>query len=102
MATETREGLRLRAQLAANTGWANTPDRLARTAPGRRAAEERFERLVDPECVLPAVTRLSWLRRLLWPTADQVSFVLSPRRWSLAVPWARNVRPRPRILSGSP
>lgn len=47
----------LRASLAANVGWANTPDRLARTAPGRAAAEARFEKLVDPEGLLPPAER---------------------------------------------
>ncbi|WP_094287666.1 hypothetical protein [Mycobacterium lehmannii] len=32
----------LRAQLAAHTSWANTPDRSARTAPGRRALEDKW------------------------------------------------------------
>ncbi|GDY33723.1 hypothetical protein GTS_53560 [Gandjariella thermophila] len=40
---------RLRAQIAAHTSWAATPDRQARTAPGTQAFLERFERLVDPE-----------------------------------------------------
>jgi hypothetical protein len=43
----------LRAQIAANTSWANTPDRSERTAPARRAAAERFEREVDPDGILP-------------------------------------------------
>jgi hypothetical protein len=43
---------RLRASIAVNTSWARTDDRLARTEPGRRAAEARFERLVDPDGVL--------------------------------------------------
>jgi hypothetical protein len=47
----------LRAQLAAHTSWANTTDRTARTEPGRRAAADRFERLVDPDGVLPADER---------------------------------------------
>jgi hypothetical protein len=32
----------LRAKLGAETSWANTTDRTARTAPGARAAEARF------------------------------------------------------------
>ena len=43
----------LRASIAVNTSWANTQDREARTLPGRRAAEARFERLVDPDGKLP-------------------------------------------------
>jgi hypothetical protein len=41
-----------RARLAANARWAREPDRLAATAPGLRAIQEHFERLVDPEGVL--------------------------------------------------
>jgi hypothetical protein len=37
------EERRLRAQLGAEMSWAKTPDRTARTAPGSRAAEARFE-----------------------------------------------------------
>lgn len=33
-----------RAELGAHISWANTTDRTARTAPGSRAAEARFER----------------------------------------------------------
>lgn len=43
---------KLRAELAAHTSWAHTPDRAARTANARRAALDRFEREVDPEGVL--------------------------------------------------
>lgn len=38
------EERRLRAQLGAEISWANTADRTARTAPGSRAAEARFEK----------------------------------------------------------
>lgn len=37
------EERKLRAQLGAEISWANTADRTARTAPGSRAAEARFE-----------------------------------------------------------
>lgn len=48
---------RLRAQAAANRSWANTADPTGRTAPGRRAANDRFEREVDPDGVLDPVER---------------------------------------------
>jgi hypothetical protein len=48
---------RLKRQIAAHTSWANTPDRTARTAPARAAAEMRFERMVDPEGILPPEAR---------------------------------------------
>ena len=46
-----------RARLAANIGWAFTQDRSARTAPARRAAFAKFEKLVDPDGVLPVAER---------------------------------------------
>jgi hypothetical protein len=46
-----------RARLAANIGWAFTQDRSARTEPARRAAFARFEKLVDPDRVLPVAER---------------------------------------------
>ncbi|TDP90518.1 hypothetical protein [Labedaea rhizosphaerae] len=48
---------RLHAQAAANTSWARTPNRAARTAAGRAAADERFERLVDPDGVMDPIAR---------------------------------------------
>jgi hypothetical protein len=47
----------LRAQLAANIGWAFTQDRTARTAPARRAPFAKFEQAVDPAGVLSADER---------------------------------------------
>ena len=38
--------------IGAHESWARTPDRAARTAPGRRAFLERFEREVDPDGIL--------------------------------------------------
>jgi hypothetical protein len=40
---------RLAASVAANVRWSKVIDRRRATEPGRRAAFERFERLVDPE-----------------------------------------------------
>jgi hypothetical protein len=53
----TPEQRRMRSSLAANTMWARTPDRAARTAAARRAALSRFERQVDPDGVLSPVER---------------------------------------------
>lgn len=47
----------LRARSAAYMRWAVTDDRQAATAPGRAAARSRFEKLVDPEGVLPEEER---------------------------------------------
>jgi hypothetical protein len=45
----TSTELTLRAQAAAHTSWANTPDRTARTKHGRDRFLARFEETVDPE-----------------------------------------------------
>ena len=42
----------LRAQIAAHTKWAHTPDRTAATAPARDAFLARFEKQVDPDGLL--------------------------------------------------
>lgn len=44
-------------RMAAHISWANTSDRTARTAPAVQARRERFERLVDPDGVLPEAER---------------------------------------------
>ena len=43
---------KLRAQIAANTRWANTADRSAATAKARQAALDRYDKMVDPEGIL--------------------------------------------------
>jgi hypothetical protein len=45
------------ARLAAHESWAKTADASARTEPARRAMLDRFERQVDPDCVLSAEER---------------------------------------------
>ncbi|BCP05896.1 hypothetical protein P6281_16360 [Mycobacterium sp. 5-140-3-2] len=42
----------LQARIASNISWSSTPNRSARTAPARRAFNERFERQVDPDGIL--------------------------------------------------
>ena len=51
--TQIASECRLRATIAAHESWAHTPDRAARTAPGRAALMARFEREVDPDGTLP-------------------------------------------------
>jgi hypothetical protein len=48
---------RLRARAAAHASWANTADPAGRTAPGRKAFRDSFEREVDPDCVLDPAER---------------------------------------------
>ena len=45
------------ARIAANTSWANTADRSARTSNARKAMLDKFEREVDPDGVLPPAER---------------------------------------------
>jgi len=47
----------LRAQIAVHESWANTQDRAARTANGRKAMLDKFERMVDPDDTLPPAER---------------------------------------------
>lgn len=49
----SRQYTSLHGQIAAHTRWAHTADRSAATAPARTAFIARFERLVDPDGVLP-------------------------------------------------
>jgi hypothetical protein len=44
-------------RIGAHISWAFTPDRQARTAPGRKAAMDRFEKQVDPDGVLDPAER---------------------------------------------
>jgi hypothetical protein len=53
----TPDERRLNAQIAAHTRWAHEPDRTAATAPARRALDEKFETLVDPDRKLDPVLR---------------------------------------------
>lgn len=45
------------ASIGAHESWAKTDDRSARTAPGRSAFLDRFEREVDPDGILAPVER---------------------------------------------
>lgn len=47
----------LRARMAAYQSWAHTEDRVARTAPARKAAMDRYERQVDPAGTLDPAER---------------------------------------------
>jgi hypothetical protein len=47
----------INARIAAETSWARTPDRTARTHPARQAFLNRFEKQVDPDGILPPEER---------------------------------------------
>ncbi len=53
----TPEHRSLRASLAAHESWAYTHDRAARTANARKAADDRFEKQVDPNGELTPAER---------------------------------------------
>jgi len=53
----TPEQRSLRARIASHESWARTPDASARTAPGRKAFLDRFEKQVDPDGELSATER---------------------------------------------
>jgi hypothetical protein len=55
MSTPTER--RLRAQINAHKSWAQTADRSARTRKARQAADNRYEKLVDPQGKLPPAVR---------------------------------------------
>jgi hypothetical protein len=47
----------LQARMASHESWARTTDASARTAPGRKAFLDRFEKQVDPAGELPPAER---------------------------------------------
>lgn len=57
MAATRPEDRTLIARIAAHASWASTPDRAARTARGRAAFLDRFDRQVDPDGTLPPAER---------------------------------------------
>lgn len=52
-----RSDRQLNGKIGAHKSWSRTADRTARTAPGTAASMARFERIVDPDGVLPAEER---------------------------------------------
>lgn len=63
---------RLRAQIAAHTGWANTVDRAARTQPGRDGMSRKIERQL--------IERVGQTRWAAMTPADQEKAVESARK----------------------
>ncbi|CUU60373.1 hypothetical protein Ga0074812_1396 [Parafrankia irregularis] len=57
MSASRPEDRALIARIAAHASWANTHDRAARTARGRAAFLDRFDRQVDPDGTLPPAER---------------------------------------------
>jgi hypothetical protein len=64
----------LRARIAVHTSWANTTDRSARTAPGRKAFRDRFEKQVDPDGVLSPAERARRAEQAMKAYMAQLAF----------------------------
>lgn len=62
--SEVPTEVRLQASAMAHLSWANTDDREARTAPGRRAAEERFLKLAGGDPVKAASLRKAFYQSM--------------------------------------
>lgn len=60
---------RLRASIAAHESWANTPDRSKRTAPARRALDEKFLKAAGGDPVRAAHLRKAHFQRLALKSA---------------------------------
>lgn len=73
----------LRAQLAAHSRWARTPDRQEATAAARAAFMDRFERQVDPD------RKLSPEKRALLAESARAAYF---RRLALSSSTARSAR----------
>jgi hypothetical protein len=81
MMSESPAERALRARAAAFTRWSRTDDRPAATAAARAAARNRFEKLVDPDGVLPEherVQRADMARRAFY--ADMARKSAAARR----------------------
>jgi hypothetical protein len=55
--------------MAADISWANTPDRSARTAPGRAALEQRFLDQAEGDPLRAASLRKAYYKRLALKSA---------------------------------
>ena len=59
----------LRSRVAAHKSWENTTNPTARTAPGRAAFLDRFERQIDPDGTLPPAERAKSIGGLMFSKA---------------------------------
>jgi hypothetical protein len=69
-----------RARIAADTRWSKEPDRLAATAPGRRAAFEKLLDEVDPDRKLPEAERLKRAKNAQRAQLERIRFASAKRR----------------------
>lgn len=68
MATESER--KLHAQIAAHESWAATPDRSARTAPARRALDQKFLDAADGDPIRAEHLRAAHFKRLALKSAQ--------------------------------
>lgn len=61
---------KLRSTIAAHESWANTPDRPARTAPARRALEQRFLTLAEGDPIRAEHLRKAHYARMALKSAQ--------------------------------
>lgn len=66
----TESERKLRSTIAAHESWANTPDRASRTAPARRALEQRFLTLADGDPVKAEHLRKAHYARMALKSAQ--------------------------------
>lgn len=66
----TESERKLRAEIAAHMSWANTENRSARTAPARRALDERFLAEAGGDPVRAAHLRKAYYQRLALKSAQ--------------------------------
>lgn len=85
---------RLHASIAAHESWANTRDRTARTAPARRALEEKFLKEADGDPVRAEHLRKAHFQRLALKSAR------ARRRASEAIRLASEAEAELRALGG--
>ena len=79
----------VRARIAAHARWAKEPDRLAATAPGRRAAFEKLLDEVDPERKLPEAERLKRAKNAQQAHLERIRLAASKSRRRAAAGDAR-------------
>ncbi len=84
-----------RARIAAHARWAKEPDRLAATAPGRRAAFEKLLDEVDPEHKLTEAERLKRAKNAQQAQLERIRLAASKsrRRGVGGASMMRNSRP---------
>ncbi len=88
-------------RIGAEVSWSRTEDRPARTAPGRRAFLDRFDREVDPEGNLPPEERARRAEHLRKAYFARLALASAKARREAADRTAATRRSRRRELGGA-